>query len=187
MGLASALDTFCGQSYGAEQYHMLGIHLQRGMLVTLLATIGQSIIWANLKPILVALHQDYNIAVEAGIYARYMIPSLPASALLQCYIKFLQNQNIVFPMVLTTGITSLMHIPFCWLLVLKSGLGIKGAAIAICISMWISMLLLALYIKFSSSCQKTWTGFSRESLHDIPKFLWLALPSVFMVWYDFRY
>ncbi|KAF7819941.1 protein DETOXIFICATION 16-like [Senna tora] len=181
MGMASALDTFCGQSYGAKKYDALGIHLQRGMLVLLLVTIAQSLIWANLTPILVALHQDHNIAQEAGVYARYMIPSLPANALLQCNIKFLQNQNIVLPMVLTTGISSLMHIFFCWVLVLKSGLGIKGAAIAICISSWISMMLLALYIKFSPSCKKTWTGFSWESLHNIPQFVRLALPSAVMV------
>ncbi|XP_054790890.1 protein DETOXIFICATION 16-like [Prosopis cineraria] len=181
MGMASALDTFCGQSYGAEQYHMLGIHMQRGMLVILLVAVAQSIILANLRPILVALHQDHNIAKEAGVYARYMIPSLFAYGLLQCNIKFLQNQNIVFPMVLTTGISSLIHVLFCWVLVLKAELGIKGAAIAFCISNWISLLLLALYIKYSSSCKRTWTGFSRESFHNIPQFFRLALPSALMI------
>ncbi|KAK6235923.1 hypothetical protein SCA6_011260 [Theobroma cacao] len=34
--MASALDTFCGQSYGAKQYHMLGIHLQSALIVMLL-------------------------------------------------------------------------------------------------------------------------------------------------------
>ncbi|CAL0320872.1 unnamed protein product [Lupinus luteus] len=28
MGLSSVLDTFCGQSYGAQQYEMVGIHTQ---------------------------------------------------------------------------------------------------------------------------------------------------------------
>ncbi|XP_028805407.1 protein DETOXIFICATION 16-like [Neltuma alba] len=181
MGMASALDTFCGQSYGAEQHHMLGIHMQRGMLVTSLVAVVQSIIFANLRPILVLLHQDHNIAKEAGVYARYMIPSLFAYGLLQCNIKFLQNQSIVFPMVLTTGISTLIHIFFCWVLVLKASLGIKGAAIAFCISNWISLLMLALYIKYSSSCKRTWTGFSRQSLHNIPQFFKLALPSALMV------
>ena len=36
LGLATALDTFCGQSNGAGQYHMLGIHMQRSMLVALM-------------------------------------------------------------------------------------------------------------------------------------------------------
>ena len=175
--MSSALDTFCGQSYGAEQYHMVGIHTERAMFVTLLVTIPQSIILAYLSPILVALHQDKNIAAEAGLYARYLIPSLSANALLRCIVKFLQTQNIVFPMVLASGFTSLAHVLACWVLVIEFGLGIKGAAMAICISNWLNTLLLALYASFSSLCKRTWTAFSRESLHNVPQFLRLAIPS----------
>jgi Na+-driven multidrug efflux pump len=33
LGMASALETLCGQSYGAKQYHMLGIYLQRSWII----------------------------------------------------------------------------------------------------------------------------------------------------------
>ncbi|KAK7314619.1 hypothetical protein VNO77_33146 [Canavalia gladiata] len=181
IGMSSALDTFCGQSYGAQQYHMVGIHMQRAMVVIMIITIPLSIIWAYLGPILVVLHQDKTIAEQAQLYARYLIPSLSANALLRCIVKFLQTQNIVFPMVLATGLTTLTHVLVCWILVLKFKLGIKGAAIAFCISNWVNTILLALYIRFSSSCKTTWTGFSRESLHNIPQFLRLAFPSTLMV------
>ncbi|KAL1319976.1 hypothetical protein AAHE18_14G023200 [Arachis hypogaea] len=36
MGMASALDTFCGQSYGPGQYDMLGVHVQKAMLVLII-------------------------------------------------------------------------------------------------------------------------------------------------------
>ncbi|KAK7291390.1 hypothetical protein RIF29_06491 [Crotalaria pallida] len=181
MGLSSVLDTFCGQSYGAQQYEMVGIHTQRAMLVSILVTIPVSFIWAYLKPILILIHQDHNISAQAELYARYLIPSLSANGILRCIVKFLQTQNIVFPMVLATGITTLVHLLACWALVIKFGLGMKGAAIALCISNWFNMIVLALYVKFSSSCKRTWTGFSRESLHDIPQFLKLAFPSTVMV------
>ncbi|KAL8506432.1 hypothetical protein ACS0TY_017352 [Phlomoides rotata] len=29
LGMASGLETLCGQAYGARHYHMLGVHLQR--------------------------------------------------------------------------------------------------------------------------------------------------------------
>ncbi|KAI4350979.1 hypothetical protein L6164_005379 [Bauhinia variegata] len=179
-GMACALDTFCGQSYGAEQHHMLGIHMQRGMLVILIVTIPVAIIWVNLRLILVVLHQNHIIAKEAQAYARYLIPSLSANGILQCMIKFLQTQNIVIPMVLATGISCLLHVLFSWFLVLKFGLGNKGAAIAICLSSWISCIQLSLYIKFSSSCTRSWTGFLTQSFHGIPKFLRLAIPSALM-------
>uniref|UniRef100_A0A5B7B3R0 Protein DETOXIFICATION n=1 Tax=Davidia involucrata TaxID=16924 RepID=A0A5B7B3R0_DAVIN len=180
-GMGSALDTFCGQSYGAKQYHMLGIHMQRAMFVLLLASIPLACIWANAGHILVFLGQDPEISAEAGLYARFMIPSIFAFALLQCHVRFLQTQNNVIPMMLTSGITTLLHILICWILVFKSGLGNKGAALANAISYWINVLLLALYVRISPSCKKTWTGFSKEALHDVLKFIGLAIPSALMV------
>ncbi|XP_028083604.1 protein DETOXIFICATION 16-like isoform X1 [Camellia sinensis] len=181
LGMASALDTLCGQSYGAEQYHMLGIHMQRAMLILSLVSIPLAIIWANTHAILVAFGQDHDISEEAQIYARFMIPSIFAYALLQCLVKFLQTQNIVFPMMISSGITTLIHLLVCWALVFKTDLGLRGAALANSISYWTNVVLLALYVKFSSSCAKTWTGLSKEALHDILNFLGLAIPSAVMV------
>ena len=65
--MASALDTLCGQSYGAEQYHMLGIHMQRAMLILSLVSIPLAIIWANTRAILVAFGQAHDISEEAQI------------------------------------------------------------------------------------------------------------------------
>ncbi|XP_022888516.1 protein DETOXIFICATION 16-like [Olea europaea var. sylvestris] len=181
VGMACALDTFCGQSYGAKQYHMLGIHMQRAMLVLLLVSIPLAGIWAATGHILVLLGQDPQIAAEAGTYALYMIPSIFPFALLQCQFRFLQTQNNVVPMMLTSGITTLCHIPICWLLISKLGLGSIGAALANGISYWTNDLFLALYIALSPSCKNTWTGFSKEATRDVLKFLWLAVPSAIMV------
>ncbi|XP_019176932.1 PREDICTED: protein DETOXIFICATION 16-like [Ipomoea nil] len=181
MGMSSALDTLCGQSYGAKQYHMLGIQMQRAMLVLLLVSIPLSVIWLNTAPILKALGQEPQIADEAGLYARFMTPSLFAYGLLQCLVRFLQTQNNVFPMMLTSGITTVLHIFSCWVLVSKSGLGSRGAALATSVSYWLNVLLLALYVKFSDSCSKTWTGFSREALKNMRTFVVLAVPSAVMV------
>nr|XP_048329480.1 protein DETOXIFICATION 16-like isoform X2 [Ziziphus jujuba var. spinosa] len=181
MGLSSALETLSGQAYGAKQYHMLGIHMQRAMFVLLIVSIPLAVIWANTRSILTLLGQDAEISAEAGQCARIMIPSIFAYGLLQCFIRFLQAQNIIFPMMLSCGITTLIHMILCWILVLKSGLGNRGAALANSISYWINVLLLGLYVKFSSSCAKSWTGFSKESLQNIPTFLKLAIPSAVMV------
>nr|XP_043637141.1 protein DETOXIFICATION 16-like [Erigeron canadensis] len=181
MGMASALDTLCGQSYGAKQYHMLGIYMQRAMVILMVVSIPLAVIWFNTGSILAAVGQAPDIAEEAGLYARYMLPSLFAYGLLQCLVRFLQTQNIVFPMMVSSGIATLIHIFVCWILVFKSGLGSKGAALANAISYWNNVILLALYVKFSSSCAKTWTGFSREAFKDIIAFIKLAIPSAVMV------
>uniref|UniRef100_A0A803MIJ4 Multidrug and toxic compound extrusion protein n=2 Tax=Chenopodium quinoa TaxID=63459 RepID=A0A803MIJ4_CHEQI len=181
MGMSSALDTFCGQSYGAKQYHMLGIHLQRAVIILLVASIPLALIWANSKSLLIAVGQDHQIATEAGHYALFLIPGLFAYGILYSVLRFLQTQNIVFPMMISTGIATLLHLPICWILVFKSGLGNRGASLATGVSYWINAILLALYVKFSSSCSKTWTGFSSEALHNLPSFVKLSIPSACMV------
>ncbi|XP_047320678.1 protein DETOXIFICATION 16-like [Impatiens glandulifera] len=181
VGLGSALDTFCGQSYGAKQYHMLGVHTQRAMLVLLLASIPLALIWFNAGDILAFLGQDPEISAEAGRYARFMIPSIFAYALFQCLIRFLQAQNNVTPMVFIAGFTTFVHIFVCRALVFNLGLGNKGAALANAFSYWINVLLLGIYIRVSPSCKETWTGFSKEALKDVMKYLRLAIPSAIML------
>ncbi|CAK9144746.1 unnamed protein product [Ilex paraguariensis] len=84
IGLACALDTFCGQSYGAKQYHMLGIHTHRAMFVLLLISIPPACVWAITGHILEFLGQNPQISGETGGYPRFMIPTIFDMALLQC-------------------------------------------------------------------------------------------------------
>ncbi|KAK6942415.1 Multi antimicrobial extrusion protein [Dillenia turbinata] len=181
IGTSTALETLCGQAYGAKQYHMLGLHMQRAMFVLLLICLPLAFIWANTYNILSFFGQDKEIMAEAGLYSCYMIPSVFAFAILLCLFKFLQAQNNVVPMTITTAFTTLLNFPICWALVFKSSLGSKGAALASAISYWINVLMLAAYVKFSPSCNLTWTGFSKEAFQDVPKFLRIGIPSAIMV------
>ncbi|KAF8407735.1 hypothetical protein HHK36_006870 [Tetracentron sinense] len=181
IGMGSALDTLCGQAYGAKQYNMLGVQMQRAMFVLLLVGIPVAVIWANTENILLGFRQDPDISKGAGLYARYMIPTVFAHGLLQCLLRFLQTQNIVFPMMIISVATTLLHFPVCWVLVFKSGLGYRGAAVANSLSYWINVLLLALYVKLSPACKKTWTGFSKEAFYNVLNFLRLAIPSAVML------
>ncbi|KAK8962813.1 MATE efflux family protein 5 [Platanthera guangdongensis] len=185
MGMGSALDTLCGQSFGAKQNHMLGIHLQRAILVLMTVCVPVAVVWAYTGQILLAFGQDPEISTEAGLYARWLIPSLFAYGLLQCCVRFLQTQNIVIPLMLTSTVTALIHILVCWVLVFKSGLGNRGAALANSISYWINVLLLVIYVRISPSCKETWTGFSRETFQDVLSFVRLAIPSATMICLEF--
>lgn len=72
--MASALETFFGQAYGAKQYHMLGIHLQRAMLVLIVTCIPIAFIWSFTGHIFTIGGQDMEISSQAGIYARWVNP-----------------------------------------------------------------------------------------------------------------
>jgi MATE family multidrug resistance protein len=61
-------------------------------------------------------------------------------------------------------------------------MGSKGAALSNAVSYWIYVIILAVYVRVSSSCKKTWTGFSTEAFRDVLSFFTLAVPSALMVW-----
>ncbi|XP_078176663.1 protein DETOXIFICATION 16-like isoform X2 [Carex rostrata] len=190
MGSATAMDTLCGQAYGAKEYALLGIYKQRAMLILTLLGIPLATIWFYTNEILLLCGQEADIAWEAGIYAKWMIPSLFAYGLLQCHVRFLQSQNIVFPVMLSSGLTALLHIFVCWLLVYGLGMGSKGAALGSGISNWINVTILAGYVRISPNCKKTWVGFSKEAFHDLVEFIKLAVPSALMVclgWWSFEF
>ncbi|KAL9658889.1 hypothetical protein QQ045_018637 [Rhodiola kirilowii] len=180
-GMSTALDTLCGQSYGAKQYRLVGIHMQRSIIVHLLACVILSAIWANTGLILKLVGQSSEIAHTAGLYARYSIPTVYGYAFLQSLVKFLQTQSLVFPMTVISAFTFAFHIFLCWVMIFKASLGLRGAALATSISIWLTVLIYSLYVKFSPSCKKTWTGISKEALNGFRLHLRLAVPSAFMV------
>uniref|UniRef100_A0A453T3C6 Protein DETOXIFICATION n=1 Tax=Aegilops tauschii subsp. strangulata TaxID=200361 RepID=A0A453T3C6_AEGTS len=189
VGMASALDTLCGQAFGARQYHLLGVYKQRAMLVLTLACVPIALVWANTARILLLLGQDTAIAAEAGAYARWLIPALVPYVPLTCHIRFLQTQSMVVPVMASSAVTSLSHVLVCWALVHRAGMGSKGAALATAVSYSANLAILSLYTRLSGVCKTTWTGFSMEAFKELRQFAELAVPSAMMVcleWWSFE-
>ncbi|KAF0903749.1 hypothetical protein E2562_029105 [Oryza meyeriana var. granulata] len=182
LGMGSALDTFCGQSYGAKQYDMLGTHTQRAIFVLMLMGLPVAFVLAFAGQILIALGQNPEISSEAGLYAVWLIPGLFAYGLLQCLTKFLQTQNIVHPLVVCSGATLILHILLCRVMIHCFDLGNRGAALSISLSYWFNVILLAIYVNVSEVGRRSWPGWSREALKlkDVHMYLRLAIPSTFM-------
>nr|CAB3446397.1 unnamed protein product [Digitaria exilis] len=188
-GMASSLETLCGQAFGAGQHHLLGVYKQRAMLVLALVSVPAAAVWAYTGEILAWCGLDLEIAAAAGSYIRWLIPALFVYGPLQCHVRFLQTQNVVVPVMLRSAATAVSHVAVCWLLVHRLVLGSNGAALGTAVSYLINLSILALYVRLSTSCKNTWLGFSREAFHGIGDFLKLAVPSalmVCMVWWSFE-
>lgn len=189
LGMGCALETLCGQAFGAKQYQKMGIYLQRAIVVLNVTAIPLAFLWANMESILVTLKQDARIASKAGEYAVWLIPTLFGNATSQPFTKFLQAQSLVAPLLLISLSVLLCHVPICWLLVFKSGMGFTGAALANSISYWIDVLLLALYVRFSKRCAHSRAPLSLEALQDLKGFFKLAIPSAAMIcleWWSYE-
>ncbi|KAJ6839701.1 protein DETOXIFICATION 12-like isoform X2 [Iris pallida] len=189
LGMASGLETLCGQAYGAKQYQKLGIHMYRAIFSLVLVSLPISLVWAYMGNILSFLGQDPEISRAAGRYALWMIPALFAYATAQPLMKFLQSQSLILPMLLSSFLTLALHIPLCWYLVFKTGLGYVGAALSMSILYWVNAIILGLYIRYSESCKATRSPISKKAFRGINEFLRLALPSAVMIcleWWSFE-
>ncbi|TYJ01643.1 hypothetical protein E1A91_A13G168300v1 [Gossypium mustelinum] len=184
-GLSGALETLCGQGFGAKMYKMLGIYLQASCIISFFFSIIISVLWSFTEPILVLLHQDPEISRAAAVYIKYLIPGLFAYGFLQNILRFLQTQSVVIPLVVFSAVPLVMHFGIVYGLVNRTSVAYKGAPMAASISIWISFLLLALYVLFANKFQNTWTGFSLESFRYIIRNSKLALPSAAMVCLEF--
>ncbi|PSS16174.1 Protein DETOXIFICATION like [Actinidia chinensis var. chinensis] len=181
VGLSGALETLCGQGYGAKLYRMLGIYLQASCIISLLFSIIISIIWLYSEPILILLHQNPQISKSAALYLKFLIPGIFAYGFLQNILRFLQTQNIIVPLVICSVIPLVTHLGVTYVLVHWTTLGFKGAPLAVSGSMWIAVVMLGGYVLCAKKFERTWNGFSAESFHHVLKNLKLALPSAAMV------
>ncbi|KAG6555895.1 hypothetical protein Mapa_002537 [Marchantia paleacea] len=181
LAFASGLETLCGQAFGAKKYSLLGIYLQAGCIVSLSMCIPIVALWWNIEPILVYMGEDEEISRMAGLYLRWLSPSIFASAIEQVLVIYLQTQNIVIPQFLSSVFTVILHVPTCFIVIHKLDFGFIGGAISICAShFWNVLFLLAWISSNSKTYAKTWRGLSSEAFGALPTFFKVAIPSTSM-------
>ncbi|XP_052136423.1 protein DETOXIFICATION 21-like [Oryza glaberrima] len=187
LGMASALETLCGQSYGAKQYHMLGIYLQRSWLVLFCCAVILLPVYIFTTPLLIALGQDPEISAVAGTISLWYIPVMFSyiwAFTLQMYLQA-QSKNMIVTYLafLNLGI----HLFLSWLLTVKFQLGLAGVMGSMVISFWIPVFGQLAFV-FFGGCPLTWTGFSSSAFTDLGAIMKLSLSSGVMLclelWYN---
>jgi MATE family multidrug resistance protein len=189
VGLSCALDTLSGQAYGAKLYRKVGVQTYTAMFCLALVCLPLTLIWLNMETLLVFLGQDPSIAHEAGRYAACLIPGLFAYAVLQPLTRYFQNQSMITPLLITSCFVFCLHVPLCWLLVYKSGLGNLGGALALSFSNCLYTIILGSLMCFSSACSETRAPLSMEIFDGIGEFFRYALPSAAMIcleWWSYE-
>ncbi|KAG5522073.1 hypothetical protein RHGRI_034322 [Rhododendron griersonianum] len=185
-GMGSALETLCGIAFGAGQLEMLGIYMQRSWVILNATALILMFLYIFATPILKLIGQTDTISKEAGIFALWMIPQLFAYAMNYPITKFLQAQNKFMVMTVISAVALVFHTIFSWLLMLKLGWGMVGAAVVLNSSWWFIVLAELLYI-FRGACGRAWNGFSWMAFQNLWGFLKLSLASAFMLaletWY----
>ncbi|KAJ6834985.1 putative protein DETOXIFICATION 40 [Iris pallida] len=187
LGMGSAVETLCGQAYGANKYEMLGVYLQRSMVLLMATGVPLAVLYGFSRPILVLLGESERIAKAASIFVYGLIPQIFAYAANFPIQKFLQAQSIIAPSAYISTATIGAHLVLSWLVVFRWGWGLLGASLVLSFSWWVIVAGQFLYIVLSPRCRYTWTGFSAQAFTGLPEFLRLSTASAVMLcletWY----
>ncbi|XP_031107852.1 protein DETOXIFICATION 27-like isoform X2 [Ipomoea triloba] len=180
LGMASALETLCGQAYGAKRYHMLGVYLQRCWVVLWLVSLAMIPLYLYATPVLKLLGQPEEVSELSGSVALALLPIqfsfaswLPVQRFLQCQLK-----NFVVAWISVGAL--IVHILINWFIVYQLKLGIIATALALSFTWWLIVVGLFVYT-VSGGCPLTWTGFSMEAFSDLWAFFKLSISSGIML------
>uniref|UniRef100_A0A667XCG0 Multidrug and toxin extrusion protein n=1 Tax=Myripristis murdjan TaxID=586833 RepID=A0A667XCG0_9TELE len=174
MGLASACDTLISQTYGSGNLKRVGVILQRGILILLLACFPCWAVLINTEPILLAVRQSPEVASLSQLYVMIFMPALPV---------------IIWPQVITGALGNVLNAVINYIFVFHLDLGVAGSAAANAISQYSLSLILFTYISWKGLYKATWGGWSLDCLQEWGPFIKVAVPSMLMLcleWWMFE-
>ncbi|KAM5309966.1 multidrug and toxin extrusion protein 2-like isoform 3-T3 [Glossophaga mutica] len=202
-GFSSACDTLMSQSFGSPNKTQVGVILQRAVLLLLLCCFPCWALFLNTQYILLLLGQDPDVSRLTQEYVLITIPSLPVIFLYNLLAKYLQNQGIVWPQVLSGVVGNSINGLANYILVSVLNLGVstgapslgtepaqfqpcspgfpRGSAYASMVAHIVQTTFLFLYIVLKKLHVATWAGWSIQCLQDWGPFFRLAVPSMLMM------
>ncbi|KAF5749137.1 putative Multidrug resistance pump [Tripterygium wilfordii] len=187
LGMSSATETLCGQAFGAKQYHVMGIYLQRSLIINLFAATILLPVFIFSSSIFKLIGEEDATADVAGYISLWFIPILYFMAIAVTIQKYLQCQLKNMIVGWLSAASFVIHVFLSWIFLSKLNLGIPGAMAAMIISTWVVVIGEFVYI-FGGWCPKTWEGFTFAAFSDLVPVLKLSISSGIMVcievWYD---
>ncbi|XP_035241860.1 multidrug and toxin extrusion protein 1-like isoform X1 [Anguilla anguilla] len=180
-GLASVCDTLMSQTFGSGNLKGVGVILQRGALILLLACCPCWAVLINTESIMLVFKQSPEVARLAQMYVQIFLGALPAVFSFLLLGKYLQCQGIIWPQVITGIVGNVLNALINYIFLFVLDLGVVGSAAANTISQYSLALFLFAYIYCKGLHKPTWGGWSVECLQEWGSFLNLAIPSMLMI------
>ncbi|KAJ3690365.1 hypothetical protein LUZ61_019529 [Rhynchospora tenuis] len=189
-GLAMGMEPICGQAFGARRHELLGLTLQRTVLLLLSVSIPVALLWIYMKPILILCGQEEDLASAAHIFILYSLPDLLLQSFIHPLRIYLRTQSINFPLTFCAMLAIFLHFPINYIFVSVLHLGIKGVALAsVCANL--NLVIFLLTYTYFSGVHKLTGGFeiTKECLKGWGTLLSLSVPSAISVclewwWYE---
>ncbi|XP_074264184.1 protein DETOXIFICATION 24-like [Silene latifolia] len=187
LGMASVTESLCGEAYGAKQYELMGVQLQKSWIVNSAVATAMVPFYVFATPLLTFLGQDEEISVAAGNISLWFIPIMYLNVFGMTMQMFLQAQDKNMVVTWLFAILFFVHALLSWIFVYVLDWGLPGVMIALIIAFGVKVLGEAIYI-FGGWCQETWKGFDRAALADLMPIMKSSCSSGVMlciqVWYN---
>ncbi|KAI8984097.1 mate-domain-containing protein [Mycotypha africana] len=185
-GATLSLDTLCSQCFtSSKDKKLVGLHVQRCLAFMSYLYIPIIFLWWNSEKVFIFLRQDPVVAHLSSIYVRWMILAIPAFAIFEALKKMLQAQGIFSPptyiLIFSSPINLLLNYALVW--IPRFSFGFHGAPIASCISYWLIVVLLSLYI-YRIDGHQAWPNWSTSFVYQVRYWgpmIKLAVPGILLI------
>lgn len=180
--MASALETLCGQAFGAKKFHMMGVYMQRSWIVLFMCALLLLPMYFFAEDVLLLTGQSPELSAMAGRVSVWFIPLHFSFAFLFPLQRFLQCQMKNAVNAAASAVALCVHVFVSWLFVARFQFGLVGIALTLNFSWWATGAMLFAYVS-CGGCPDTWHGFSLEAFAGMWEFVKLSSASGVMLWY----
>jgi MATE family multidrug resistance protein len=165
--MSNVLNTLCSQAFtGSNDLKLVGVYLQRGILITLAMFVPIGIIWWKTEIILNSLGVDAQLASMCGTFLNVLLLGSLPFILFNHLNSFMLAQGVTTVQSCVSVMVLPFHILFNYILIVNPStrIGFIGAPLATVLSYWIMFILGLMYAVFINGYQ-AWGGWSRGSLN----------------------
>ncbi len=168
LGVLFGLDPIITQAHGAGRYRLVGLALQRGLVLAGLISVPLAVLWLGTESFLLWAGQDPELSRAAFEYTLVQIPSIPFFLAYTVLRQYLQGREVVRPALWVILIANVLNVDFNWVLIFGHlgfpALGLVGAGIATSLTRVMTFAGLLLWVVGFGLHRGAWTAWSREAL-----------------------
>ncbi|RNA07949.1 multidrug and toxin extrusion 1 [Brachionus plicatilis] len=184
VGLTSSCETLFPQLFGGSDKKKVGIILQKGVLISLLASLLCIGLLLNAKYIMNFFVDDQIVLKLADTFLIYFSPSILFYSVQMVLTRYLQAQNIFYPVLFINILVNILNACMQGILVIWANYGVIGSAVSILIANIVQLAILIFYILKTKIYVDTWPGWSVECLYNWKLYLKLGIAGLGMVLFE---
>lgn len=182
MGVLQGIDPIVSQGHGARLTTRVGTALQQGWVLAAVMSVPAGLAWLAVKPALLLLGQEVELAEMARRYVWIQIPSIPFFLWYFVLRQYLVGRTIMRPAMWVALVANVVNAGLNWALIFghlgAPAMGLTGAGLASGLTRGFMFLALLAIVLRARHLEGGWVPWSRNafSLSGMREILHFGLP-----------